>query len=35
LLDVTQILAVDTQRKRNVAADLDPVEVVLADERRS
>ena len=31
-LDVSEVLAVRVERKRNVAADLDPVEVVLAEE---
>src|SRR5436305_14844955 len=31
-LDVTEVFAVGVERKRDVAADLDPVEVVLADE---
>ena len=32
VLDVSEVLAVDVQRQRDVAADLDPVEVVLAEE---
>ena len=31
-LDVAEVLAVGMQRKRDIAADLDPVEVVLAEE---
>src|SRR5437870_5286077 len=34
LLDVAEILAVDLERERTVAADLDPVEVVADEELR-
>src|SRR5262249_47421114 len=32
MFDVTEVLAVDMKRERDVAGDLDPVEVVLAEE---